>query len=65
MLKELLKLSGISQSELSRLTGINIRQIQKICSGDYKIENITAKNYILICDALKIDPHILLENSLG
>lgn len=61
MLKDLLINLGLSQSQLSRITGINLRQIQKMCAGEYKIENITGRNLLLISDALKVDPHILVD----
>lgn len=47
---------GISQSDLSRITGINLRQIQRLCLGEAKLENITAQNYLRICQALGKDP---------
>lgn len=61
MLKDLLINLGITQSQLSRMTGINLRQIQKMCAGEYKMENITGRNLLLIADALKIDPHALVD----
>lgn len=61
MLKDLLINSGITQSQLSRVTGINLRQIQKMCAGEYKMENITGRNLLLISDALKVDPHALVD----
>lgn len=61
MLKNALKSTGLSQSQLSRMTGINLRQIQKMCAGEYKMENITGRNLLLIADALKIDPHALVD----
>lgn len=60
MLKDLLINLGITQSQLSRMTGINLRQIQKMCAGEYKMENITGRNLLLIADALKVDPHALV-----
>lgn len=59
-LKQALETVGLSQSQLSRMTGINLRQIQKMCAGEYKMENITGRNLLLIADALKIDPHALV-----
>lgn len=60
-LKQSLKSAGLSQSQLSRVTGINLRQIQKMCAGEYKMENITGRNLLLISDALKVDPHTLVD----
>lgn len=62
-LKSVLFSLGISQSYLSRKTGVNLRQIQKICSGEYKLENITAKNFLAISKAINIDPYDLLKPS--
>lgn len=60
-LKQALKSAGLSQSQLSRMAGINLRQIQKMCAGEYKMENITGRNLLLIADALDIDPHDLVD----
>lgn len=60
-LKQALKSAGLSQSQLSRMTGINLRQIQKMCAGEYKMENITGRNLLLIADTLKVDPHDLVD----
>lgn len=51
---------GITQKELAFRSGVNIRQIQKIESGDIEPGNITAKNFMAIADALEVDPHSLL-----
>ena len=48
--KEAIQAAGISQSELSRRSGINLRQIQKIVAGEYKAGHVTAKNLICIAD---------------
>lgn len=48
-------LSGSTQSQLAEKTGINIRQIQKYESGEYKIENMTLKNALALADALECD----------
>ena len=60
-LKQAIKSAGLSQSQLSRMTGINLRQIQKMCAGEYKMENVTGRNLLLIADALKVDPHTLVD----
>lgn len=60
-LRKALESAGLSQSQLSRMTGINLRQIQKMCAGEYKMENITGRNLLLISDALNIDPHTLVD----
>lgn len=55
--------TGMSQIQLATRTGLNRSQIQKLESGDIKIENITAKNLFAIADALGVDPRELLEVS--
>ena len=59
--KEALTAAEISQSELSRRSGINLRQIQKIVAGDYKAGNVTAKNLSCIADILGVDPRELIK----
>lgn len=59
--KEALTAAKISQSELSRRSGINLRQIQKIVSGEYKAGNVTAKNLLRIADILEVDPRELIR----
>ena len=51
---------GLTQGELSKKTGINIRQIQKYESGEYCIENMTLKNAIALSDAFNCDVRMLL-----
>ena len=41
-LKDLRKLSGMTQKQLAERSGINIRQIQKYESGECDIQNMTA-----------------------
>lgn len=43
---------GLTQKELAKKAGINIRQIQKYESGEYDIGNMTLKNAIAIAKAL-------------
>lgn len=59
--KEAIQAAGISQSELSRRSGINLRQVQKIVSGEYKVGNVTAKNLLRIADILEVDPRELIR----
>lgn len=53
--------AGISQTELARRSGINLRQVQKIVSGEYKAGNVTAKNLLRIADILGVDPRELIK----
>lgn len=60
ILKELRKAKGISQDELSRLSGVNKMQISRIERGDTDIKNMTLINALRISDALGVDPHVLI-----
>lgn len=51
-LKELRKLCGMTQRELAEKSGVNIRQIQKYESGEYSLDNMTAKTADAISHAL-------------
>lgn len=53
-------LSSLTQSELSKKSGIHIRQIQKYESGEYNIGNMTLSNAIALSDALDCDVRDLL-----
>jgi len=44
--------AGLSQTDLSEETGINIRQIQKYESGEIKVENMTLKNAFMMAGVL-------------
>lgn len=54
------KSAGLTQRQLSELSGVNIRQIQRVESGASQASNLTAKNLIAIADALGVDPHKLI-----
>lgn len=51
-LKELRKLCGMTQRELAEKSRVNIRQIQKYESGEYSLNNMTAKTADAISHAL-------------
>ena len=51
-LKELRKLCGMTQKELAERSGINVRRIQKYESGEYSLNNMTAKTAYAISHAL-------------
>ena len=59
-LKEALTAAKMSQSELSRRSGVALRLIQKMVSGKSKMGNVSAKNLLAISDALNIDPRLLV-----
>lgn len=58
ILRESLK---ITQKKLSEISGVNLRQIQKIESGEIKIENISAKNFMALAEALGVNPEELIK----
>lgn len=61
MITELRKSAGLTQKALADAAGINIRQIQKIESGEIQIENITVKNAKALADALHVSIDSLLN----
>ncbi len=60
-IKEERKKVGLTQNRLAELAGMHIRQIQKIESGEIKLQNITAKNFMSLCSALNISPYELIR----
>jgi len=61
MITELRKSAGLTQKALADASGINIRQIQKIESGEVQIGNITLKNAKALADALHVSIDSLLN----
>ena len=59
-LRDAIRAAGISQAELSRRSGVDLRLIQRMVSGESKMGNIAAKNLIAIADALNVDPRGLI-----
>lgn len=59
-LKEARKLRGMSQVNLSSVSGVSVSQIQKIESGNIDIGNITSRNFLSLTRALEIDPYELV-----
>lgn len=52
--------SGMTQAELSKKSGVYIRQIQKVESGEIETGNMAAKNLIAIADVLGVNPKDLI-----
>lgn len=52
--------SGMTQAELSKKSGVYIRQIQKVESGEIETGNMAAKNLLALADALGVDARDLL-----
>lgn len=49
------RMAGMTQSELAKKSGVNIRQIQRVELGESDAANLTAKNLLSIADALDVD----------
>lgn len=60
-LKQLRINAGLTQQALADASGVNVRQIQKIESGEIQIENITVKNAKALADALQVSVDSLLD----
>lgn len=55
------KQAGFTQLQLAEKTGINVRQIQKLESGEILAENMTLKNAIALADVLGVDVRQLID----
>lgn len=51
---------NLGQRELADSSGVNIRKIQQIESGEIKIENVSLKNALRLADTLGVHPRELL-----
>lgn len=54
ILKRLRLSVGMSQQKLAEISGVNVRQIQKIEAGEIKIGNVTLTNAIKLSAALGV-----------
>lgn len=63
-LKEILREKGMTQTELSIRSGVNLRQISRLANGEAKPENLTTKNMLAIAKALQVSPEILMQSTL-
>ena len=54
--------AGLSQQQLADLSGVNVRQIQRVELGESDAGNLTAKNLLSIADALGVDPRELIAD---
>ena len=54
------KRAGLTQQELAKAAGVNIRQIQRVELREAAAGNLTAKNLLALADALGVDPHDLI-----
>lgn len=53
-------MAGMTQSQLAEVSGVNIRQIQRVELGEADVGNLTARNLIALADALDMDAKHLL-----
>lgn len=54
------RMAYMTQTELAKKSGVNIRQIQRVELGEAEAGNLTAKNLLAIADALGVDAKFLL-----
>ena len=59
-LKEYRTAAGMTQQQLADASGVYVRQIQRIESGEGDVSNITLSNAIKLADALGVDVKDLL-----
>ena len=60
MLKEIRTSKGLTQAALAAAAGVNIRQIQKMESGEIQPENITLGTALRLAKALGVEPADLI-----
>lgn len=47
--------AGLTTAELAERSGVNVRAIQKVESGEAQAGNMTARNILAIADVLDVD----------
>lgn len=52
---------GLSQKALADAAGLNLRQLQKMESGEISLGNVTLKNALALADALGVDVRSLIK----
>ena len=63
-LKDALSEVGMKQIDLAKLSGVNVRQINRLVVGESKLENTTAKNLLAIASALSMTvEELILDDS--
>ncbi len=50
----------LTQQQLADVSGVNVRQIQRVELGESEAGNLTARNILALADALGVDPHDLI-----
>jgi len=61
-LKELRKERDLTQAQLAKLSGVNIRQIQRIEAGGSDIGNVILRNAVSLAKALGVTAEELLDD---
>ena len=53
-------MANMTQAELAKKSGVNIRQIQRVELGESDAGNLTAKNLIAIAEVLSVTPKAII-----
>lgn len=48
---------GLTQQAVANAAGINIRQYQRLESGERSVSSTSLRIGLAVCDVLKLDPH--------
>ena len=54
------RMANMTQAELAKKSGVNIRQIQRVELGESDAGNLTAKNLIAIAEVLSVPPKAII-----
>lgn len=54
------RVANMTQAELAKKSGVNIRQIQRVELGESDAGNLTAKNLIAIAEVLSVTPKAII-----
>ncbi len=61
-LKEARQAAGMTQKELGEASGVHPVNIARIETGKIDVGNLTARNFLSLCDVLGIEPSDLLPD---
>lgn len=64
-LKSLRESRGLTQAELARRAGVDIRRVQRLEKGEIRAKNLSLETAIAICKALNITPEKLIALQPG
>ena len=53
-------MANMTQAQLADKSGVNVRQIQRVETGEAAAGNLTAVNLIALADALEVDAKSLI-----